>query len=459
MSKHNEAGASISDDYKGSHPAKEEEQNYDILFQPVLQTGKRFYIVVLALLAVIGWAFYAWLYQVSHGLGVTGMNRPVFWGVYITNFVFFVGISHAGTLISAILRVTHAEWRRPITRAAEAITVFALMVGPINVIIDMGRPDRVLNMFKHGRVQSPLMWDVVCISIYFIGSLTYLFLPLIPDIAMLRDRTGKRRYKILALGWTGSERQKHLLEKAISFMAIAIIPVAVSVHTVVSWVFGMTIQPMWHSTIFGPYFVIGAIFTGIASLLIAMAILRKVFHLEDYLKPIHFNNLGLLLLTMSIAWFYFTFAEYMTTFYGSEPSHMAILKEKLFGTFAPYFWAMFIFCFIIPLCLLVSRKTRTIKGTVIVSIFVNIGMWLERYTIVVPSLSRPRLPYEFGIYSPTWVEWSITAGCFAGLILFYVLFSKLFPIISIWELQEGREKEAALTASLEHPITEGAAEA
>ncbi len=494
--------------------------NDDVLFRPVMETGKGFYIVVASLFAVVAWAFYAWLYQVTKGLGVTGLDRPVFWGVYITNFVFFVGISHAGTLISAILRVTNAEWRRPITRAAEAITVFALMVGPINVFIDMGRPDRVLNMFKNGRVQSPLMWDVVCISIYFIGSLTYLFLPLIPDIAMLRDKTGKRLYKILALGWTGSEKQKHLLEKAMGFMAVAIIPIAVSVHTVVSWVFAMTIQPMWHSTIFGPYFVIGAIFTGIASLIIAMAILRKVYHLEDYLKPIHFNNLGLLLLTMSLAWFYFTFAEYITTFYGSEPSHMAILKEKLFGTFAPYFWAMFIFCFVIPLCLLVSRKTRNVKGTVIVSIFVNIskwskvlsvflpqclnagnwalgrwsigemgspnapspkrsissfpqetnvswqqkcpkllvtylGMWLERYTIVVPSLSRPRLPYEFGIYSPTWVEWSITAGCFAGLALFYVIFSKFFPIISIWELREGKEKEATKTLQHEGDITHG----
>ncbi|MFQ5869399.1 MAG: NrfD/PsrC family molybdoenzyme membrane anchor subunit [Candidatus Zixiibacteriota bacterium] len=417
------------------------------LVKPVAVSGRGFYITAFALLIVIGWAFFAWLTQFLRGLGVTGMDRPVYWGVYITNFVFFVGISHAGTLISAILRVTGSEWRRPITRAAEAITVFALMVGPINVFFDLGRPDRVLNMFFHGQLHSPLMWDVICIGLYLVSSLLYLYLPLIPDIAELRDAGVRPRwfYGWLSLGWRGTERQKHLLERLIGIMAIAIIPIAVSVHTVVSWVFAMTVQPMWHSTIFGPYFVVGAIFTGIASILIAMAILRKVYHLEDYLKPIHFNNLGILLLVMACLWLYFTFAEYLTTFYGGEPAHMAVFYSKLKGEFAPMFWTMVVLCFILPFVILAIRRFRTISGTVVASISVNIGMWLERYTIVVPSLSNPRLPITDISYAPSWVEWSITAGCFAGLTLFYVLFSKIFPIISIWELKEGGLEVAAGT--------------
>jgi molybdopterin-containing oxidoreductase family membrane subunit len=420
------------------------------LINPILKTGPWYYLCICLLFAVFAWGIYSWSYQIRNGLGVTGMNNPIFWGIYIANFVFFIGISHAGTLISAILRVTGAEWRKPVTRCAEAITVFALMVGPINVIIDMGRVDRVLNVLpfiKFGRFESPLLWDVCCITIYLLGSITFLYLPLIPDIAMLRDKIKKNRwlYRILALGWTGSPRQKRVLEILMSIMTILIIPIAVSVHTVVSWVFAMTIQPMWHSTIFGPYFVVGAIFSGIASLIIAMAILRKALHLEDYLKPIHFNYLGILLLTMALLWFYFTFAEYLTTFYGAEPEHMEVFYAKLGGEYTVMFIVMVLTCFVIPFILLAPSKFRTITGTVVASVCINIGMWLERFLIVAPTLSRPRLPYGHGIYHPTWVEFSIFAGEIAGLCLLYFLFVKFFPIISIWELREKHE-EAEVTS-------------
>ncbi|MCK5420849.1 MAG: polysulfide reductase NrfD [Deltaproteobacteria bacterium] len=418
------------------------------LINPLMKTGRWYFPTIALLSAIVAWGIYCWFYQIRNGLGVTGMNRPIFWGIYIANFVFFIGISHAGTLISAILRVTDAGWRKPVTRCAEAITVFALMVGPINVIIDLGRVDRMLNILpfiKYGRFQSPLLWDVVCITIYLLSSVTFLYLPLIPDCAMLRDKYTKRRwfYRILALGWTGLPWQKKLLETLMSIMTILIIPIAVSVHTVVSWVFAMTIQPMWHSTIFGPYFVVGAIFSGIASLIIAMAILRKVFHLEEYLKPIHFNNLGLLLLTMCLLWFYFTFAEYITVFYGAEPEHMAVFYSKLGGEFTFTFVLMVLLCLVIPFIFLAPKKLRTITGTVIASIAINIGMWLERFLIVVPTLSRPRLDYGHGIYHPTWVEFSIFAGEVATLCLLYCLFVKLFPIISIWELREKHEEEKA----------------
>jgi molybdopterin-containing oxidoreductase family membrane subunit len=206
----------------------------------------------------------------------------------------------------------------------------------------------------------------------------------------------------------------------------------------------MTVQPMWHSAIFGPYFVVGAIFSGIAALLCAMALIRWVYGLGDYLKDVHFNNLGLLLLVMSFAWFYFTASEFLTTFYGNEPAHMAIFWMKINGAYAPHFWTMVAMCFVIPVAILCNKRTRTIVGTVIASVCVNIGMYLERFIIVVPSLSQPRMPHaENIVYSPSWVEWSILAGCFAAFILFYVLFTKVFPIVSIWEVQEGREKSIA----------------
>ncbi|MBI5442250.1 MAG: polysulfide reductase NrfD [Deltaproteobacteria bacterium] len=413
----------------------------EVLFRPVTTTGKWFYATVFGLLAVVALGVYAYLYQFRHGLGVTGLNKSIYWGIYITNFVFFVGISHAGTLISAILRISKAEWRRPITRSAEVITVMVLFFGVGSILIDLGRPDRMLNVLKFGRFQSPLLWDVTSISVYLTGSMIYLYLPLIPDIALIRDRIqGPRRllYRLLSLGWTGTDRQWHVLEKLIALMAVLIIPIAVSVHTVVSFVFAMTVQPMWHSAIFGPYFVAGAIFSGIAALIVAMALLRKVYHLEDYLKPIHFNNLGILLLVMTLLWLYFTFAEFLTTWYGSEPTHMAVWWEKIGGRYAPHFWTMFLTCFVIPFTCLAPRRFRTITGTVIASLSVNLGMWLERFLIVVPTLANPRLPYARGAYDGTWVEWSILAGCFACFVLLYTLFTKFFPIVAIWEVREGR---------------------
>ncbi len=436
----------------------------DILLRPLIKTSARYYLVVLFLLSLIGWGAYAFFVQLRDGLGVTGLNRPTFWGVYLTNFVFFIGISHAGTLISAILRVAKAEWRRPITRCAEAITVFALCIGAPQVLIDLGRVDRIPNILLDSRFESPLLWDVACIFTYFTSSVTYLWLPMIPDLAACRDRLPPsmrwRRlfYTIFALGWKGTPKQRHVLERAIGIMAVLIIPVAISVHTVVAFIFSMTIQPMWHSTVLGPYFVIGAIFTGIASLLITMAILRKVYHLEDYLQPKHFDYLGRLLIVMVLLWAYATLAEYLTTFYGAEPAHMSVFYTKFTGSYAPIFWSMVFCCFVIPVSLLAFRRTRTVTGTVIASLAINVGMWLERYTIVVPTLTHPRLPYQVQLYQPTWVEVAITVASFAMLFFLYAIFVKLFPVISIWEVQEGREltresaAEQALSPSEEEPL-------
>ena len=412
------------------------------LFRPIYETGKGFYITVGVLMLIILWALIMYITQIWFGLGVTGMNQTITWGFYIVNFVFFIGISHAGTLISAILRLSRAEWRRPITRMAEVITAIVLAIGGLHPILDLGRPDRVLNIFTSGRLQSPLLWDVTSITAYFTASTVYLYLPMIPDIAKLRDKGGKLTwfYSFLSWGWQGTEHQKKVLNRAISILMIMVIPIAISVHTVISYIFSMTLQPGWHSTIFGPYFVVGAIFSGIAVLLIIMIVSRKVFHLEDYLKKIHFQYLSTLLLIMSLLWFYFTFSEFLTGIFGSEPHEMEIILYKFTGTYALFFWGMLLLNFIIPVIILSFKRFKTITGILIASIAVVIGMWLERLNIVVPSLANPRMELPIGIYIPSLVEWSLFLGGIAVFILGFVLFSKFFPIISIWEIEEGRKE-------------------
>ena len=414
----------------------------EILFQPIETTGRGFYWTVSILSAFILWGVVCYVPQYFLRLGVTGLNEPVSWGFYVTNFVFFIGISHAGTLISAILRLSKAEWRRPITRMAEVITVMVIFIGAGQILIDLGHPDRMLNVIRWGRYQSPLLWDATSISAYMSASLTYLYLPMIPDIAILRDRfEGKRKlfYSVLALGWTGTEQQHRVLNRAIAVMGVLVIPIAVSVHSVVSFVFSMTLQPSWHSTIFGPFFVVGAIFSGIAGLIVAMIVFRKAYGLEYYLKPIHFRYLGQLLLIMSLLWLYFTFSEYLTGYYGAEPEEMKVFWSKFDGRFAVLFWGMVLCNLIIPLACLARLAKHTVGKVLTASIAVIVGMWLERFIIVVPSLSSPRLPFPQTFYWPTWVELGETAGSFALFALFYVVFTKFFPIISIWEIREGRE--------------------
>ena len=422
------------------------ERDISDLLRSVEQPGSAFRVVTTLLVLVIlgGWVLFS--RQIMYGLGVTGLNQPVAWGFYIVNFVFFIGI-HAGTLISAILRLSNAEWRRPITRMAEVITVVVLAIGAFHPVLDLGRPDRMLNIFTAGRLQSPLLWDVSSISAYFMASTVYLYIPMIPDIALLRDRGVRPRwlYTFLAWNWRDTPRQRAVLERAVNIMMILVIPIAVSVHTVISYIFAMTLQPGWHSTIFGPYFVVGAIFSGIAALMVVMITLRKVFRLERYLKQIHFEHLSKLLLVMSLLWFYFTFSEYLTAFFGNEPAEMRVFFYKFTGPYAVPFWGMVACNFLIPAVLLSFKRTRTIPGIMVASLAVVVGMWLERLNIVVPSLANPRLPYPSGFYFPSLVEWAMFAGGMATFVLGFVVFARFFPLISVWELEEGRREAVAET--------------
>ncbi|MBI3462217.1 MAG: polysulfide reductase NrfD [Planctomycetes bacterium] len=391
----------------------------------------------------------AYVVQLIYGLGVTAMRDYVSWGLYIATFVFYIGISHVGALMSAILRLTGAEWRRPITRMAEAITFASLIFGGLMPVIDMGRPDRVHYMILYGRLQSPILWDIVCIGTYFVGSTLFLYVPMIPDLAMLRDSLTdihpwrKRLYRLLALGWQNTPDQKRRLQRCMTVMTVIILPIAVSVHTVVAWIFSMTLRPGWNSTIFGPYFVSGALMSGCASVLVAMAAFRRAYRLNRYVTAAHFKKLALLLFVLTMIYLYFNVNEYWTPSYKMQTAEGRLLHDLFHGTYAPLYWTTQIGGVVIPLLILGFPKCRSsIPWVVAASLLIVIGAWVKRYLIVVPTMSFPFLPVQevptqWASYFPSFIEWSITLGSLAGFLLLYTLVSRLFPIVSIWETVEG----------------------
>ena len=412
-------------------------------FAPVTGTSRGYYMWVAFLLAVIAWGAYAYSRQLQDGLVVTGMRDRISWGLYITTFVFFIGISHAGTLISAILRVSHAGWRTPVTRMAEFITVVALVCGALFVIIDLGRPDRVLNVIIYGRWQSPIIWDVLAITTYITASVAYLFLPMIPDLALFRDRLGGRvsawkswLYDVLAVRWQGNASQWRSLGAAIGVAMILIIPIAVSVHTVVSWIFAMTLRVPWNSTIFGAFFVAGAIFSGVATLILIMAVLRKVYHLEEYITEKHFIYLGYLLAAFALIMIYGNVSEFLTTGYKLEEGEEFHFRQLFLGQFAGFYWFYMLGGLVLPGLLLLLPWTRNFWGVIAAAVLVDLAMWVERYFIVVTGLRVPLMPYEPSTYAPTWVEWSVMAAGFALFALLITVFVKVFPILAVWEIAE-----------------------
>ena len=418
------------------------------VLQPMFRTGWKFWLLVAFLSALVLWGIFAWGYLIYWGMGTAGINRPVYWGFFIATFVFWVGISHAGTMISAVLRLLKADWRRPITRGAEAMTAFALLMAGLFPFIHLGRVWKFYWMlpYPNNRLmwpnfQSPLMWDMVAIFTYLIGSTLYLYLALIPDLAMARDHTGRWRqkfYRILSLGWRGTEAEWHKLHRALSIFSVAIIPIFLSVHSIVAWDFAVTIQPRWHSTIFAPYFVVGAIYSGLAALACILVIVRKGMQLQEFLRAEHFDALGKLVLVAGLAWTYFWFAGFIVEWYGNEPVTRELIHEEVAGSLAPLFYLQ-MSANLIPIILLVFKKVRTTPWLLLVAtILVNVGMFTERVLIVIGSLQRNFLPFNWGDYSPTWVEVSIVVMTFAGFALLYTIFSRIFPYVPVWEIKEGR---------------------
>lgn len=424
-------------------------QGYEKVLHPIVSSSIVSYAFLGVLLIVVGLGVYAYLIQLSEGLVVTGLRSRVVWGPYIVNVIFFLAIGMAGTVISAILRLTGADWRRPITRMAEATTVFAVAIGMLNVVFDMGRPDRIANLFLHGRIDSPLIWDLTSITSYLVGSSIFLYLTLIPDTAELSRRVPASSrfkgwlYRTLSLGWIGSEDQNRRLGRAIAVMAVVIVPVAVSVHSVLSWLFAVTLRPGYHSTIFGPYFVVAALFSGTATIILVMATFRKYYHLHDYITAQHFDKLAKLLLGLGLAYLYFMVSEYLVEFYAGKTETIALLANLFWGDFAQVFWTFTIACLLFPVALLAIPKTRTVRGIVLAAFLINVGMWLKRFVMVVAPLANPLMPWDWARYQPTWVELSITAGSVAAFALLLTVFSKTFPIISLWEMREEHERPEA----------------
>ncbi len=404
------------------------------------RTGTLWWIVAVALAAIVAAGVYAYAYQVQNGHGVTGTNRTIFWGLYIANFVFFIGISYGGAITSAILRLTGAKWRAPITRIAEATAVVTLAVGTLSVLIDVARPDRMLNLFRYAQVGSPITWDWIAINTYLVGTLIFFYLPLIPDLGKLRDtlpERGLRRriYGALAMRWEGTGEQERWLLRAIGIMAVLIIPLAVSVHSVLAWLFAVTVREGWHSTIFGPQFVLAAMLSGVAMVILVIAAARRVYRLEEFVTPKHFRYLSYLLLALGAGYAYFMVAEYLTEGYTQTGASGQILRALFVGTYAPLFWAIVLGGLVLPLVLVALPGRFLIGRAATASVLVVLAMWLKRYLIILlPGIAEPVSP--FALYRPSWVELTITAGAVAMIPLGLMVLFALVPVMSVHELEE-----------------------
>ncbi|MEQ1798462.1 MAG: NrfD/PsrC family molybdoenzyme membrane anchor subunit [Lacibacter sp.] len=407
-------------------------------------------IFFLLWILVGGYALYL---QIADGHAVTGMRDNVVWGLYIANFIFFIGISYAGAVISGILHILKVEWRKPIIRIAEMITVVATIIGPVFILLCVGRLDRLHHLFIYPRLQSPIIWDVLAISTYFTGSVIFLYLALIKDFAVYRDaklnipKWKQRLYTMLSLGYRGTARQKKHISVSMNLMAIMIIPLAIIVHSVLSWIFGMTLRPGWHSTIFGPYFVLAAIFSGTGVLIVAMWVYRKMYKLNSYITDKHFIYLGYIMMVLGAAYGYFTFSEYLTDWFGSEKWDSEVLS-KLFSTSEYGWWFLFanFAGIILPVSIVAIPKTRTPNLITIAAFFMVIALWVKRYLIIVPTLESPLLPMqdtrpEFVNYSATWVEWSLTFAGIATFFLLFTLISKLVTVVPVSEFADTATEE------------------
>ena len=425
--------------------------NRDLL-NTIFETPLIYWGLIAALAIVVLGAMGAAGYMINRGIGVTGLNRPVMWGFFITNFVFWIGISHAGVMLSAILRLSQAEWRRPATRAAEVLTVFSLMTAMLMPLIHAGRPWRLMYWVMpydwargvYPNVRSALIWDPSAVFTYLTSSVLFVYVALIPDLAIIRDRsTGIRRqiYSVLALGWRGNPRQWRLQLIAGILLSALILPVFVSVHSIVSFDFSMAIAvKSWHSTIFPPYFVIGAVHSGVAAVVIVMVLMRWAFGWKEYIRPDHFDALGRLLIMVATGWFYFFAMEFIFGLYSLEADEIAV-KDFLTSQ-APWSWWFITFIgttYFIPVSMWLFRGVRRNAMLMLITcVFVNIGMWLERFLIIVPGLAEKQtFNFTWYTYAPSPVEVTIVIGTFAFVAMLMMFFAKVLPLIPIYDIKEG----------------------
>jgi Ni/Fe-hydrogenase subunit HybB-like protein len=385
-------------------------------------------------------------YLLVKGVGIWGINIPVAWGFAIVNFVWWIGIGHAGTLISAILLLLHQEWRTSINRFAEAMTLFAVACAGLFPLLHMGRPwffywlipyPNTMDMWPQWR--SPLVWDVFAVSTYFTVSLLFWYIGLIPDMATLRDRSTKRlgriAYGVLAMGWRGSARHWHRYEVAYLLLAGLATPLVVSVHTVVSFDFAVAIVPGWHSTIFPPYFVAGALFSGFAMVLTLAIPIRAIYGLQDFITLRHLDNMAKILLATGLMVTYGYVMEIFMAWYSGNNFERYVTVNRMIGPYWPAYWLLILCNCLIPQVLWLKSLRQNIAVLFVVAVVVNIGMWMERYVIVVTSLHRDYLPSSWGMYYPTIWDWATYLGTIGLFLCLLFLFVRFLPMISIFEMR------------------------
>ncbi len=423
-------------------------ENYDKvvsdLLRPIYVTRsfKRWFAFLLGGLAI---SIFAYTIQLKLGLGVTGLRDITTWGMYIGNFVFFVATSLVGMLITATLGLLGIKWAAPLSRIAEIIALAFAAVAGLVIIIDMGRPDRLLNVFIYGRFQSPILWDLTVVITYTVISALLLYLPLIPDLKICADRLEKahplqrKLYQILSLRWSDQPEQVKIIQRGIRILSILIIPIALAIHTVTSWLFAVTMRPGWDSTIFGPYFVTGAFVSGTAAVILAMYFFRKNYHLKAYVTDFHFDRMARLLVLVSLVYLYFNINEFLVPGYKLKKFDTVHLHALFSGHYAWLFWGTQILGLILPIILLMFRFFRKPVNAFVIALFVLAGAWLKRYIIVVPTMDHPflpvqHLPLNFTVYTPTLIEITITMGTIFLTLIIITVLSKFLPIIPIWEM-------------------------
>ncbi|WP_068474599.1 NrfD/PsrC family molybdoenzyme membrane anchor subunit [Saccharicrinis aurantiacus] len=390
---------------------------------------------------------YAYYIQFDKGLIVTGMRDMVSWGMYIANFVFFVATALVGMLISGVCGLLGYKWIKPVSRIAEMIAVSFAAVAGLVIVSDMGRPERLLNVFLYGRVQSPILWDVTVVTTYLvISSLLYL-LPLIPDLAIARGRDNKMPkwqsmvYELLSFKWTHHPKQYKLLFKSIRILTVLVIPTAFAIHTVTSWLMAVTPRAGWDSTVFGPYFLTGAFVTGMAALVIAVFVIRNSYRLREYLNDDVFDKMGKLLQLVCVVYFYFNLNEFLVPAYKMKGADAIHIHELFVGKHAVMFWFTQLAGLILPIFLLLWKKMRSPINLMVISLFVLVAAWFKRYIIVIPTMEHPflpvqNLPHEWVVYQPTVIETAVTVGSILMAVMIFSVLAKLFPVIPIWEMAE-----------------------
>ncbi len=412
-----------------------------------LSAAPRYYYLIVALLFLgILWAAICWGYQILTGLGVTGLLHPTMWILYLVNFVFWIGIAHSGTLISAILYLFRARWRTAIARSSEAMTVFAVMIAGLFVFIHLGRPWIFYWIIPYPNertlwpdFQSPLIFDFLAVSTYLTVSVLFWFTGLVPDLAAVRDRARGIRQKIygfFSLGWTGTDRQWHHYGAAYLLLAGLATPLVVSVHSVVSWDFALAIIPGYHSTIFAPYFVAGAIHSGLAMVLTLLIPLRRIFRFEKIITLKDLESIAKTTILTGLIIGYSYIIEYFMAWYSGNIFERQTFIFRAIGHYSFMFWLMVVCNAVAPLFFF-FKKIRTHPGFLFtIAVLINIGMWTERFVIIIGSMAQDFIPYQWGFYSPRWVELSITVGSFCLFLFLFLLFAKFLPSVSIAEVKE-----------------------